>query len=122
MRPPARGALGAGVPTAFPVGGLPLSSGQTYGLYITLMQVYSGINYTDGTTAYSNADITVYHGMGRGQFQSDFQMFTFYPRVWDGTIYYDLGGPNPDVPEPFTMLLGAIGIGTLGGLRRLRKS
>ena len=79
--------LGTNVPTPLPVGGLTLTPGQRYGFYVTLT---GGVmNYTNGTTDYSNSDLTIYHGTGK---QYPFGN-TFTPRIWNGTIFYNIIPP-----------------------------
>jgi hypothetical protein len=71
-----------------------------------------GVNYTNGTggnQAFSNADLS----MRLGSSQSTFLVSTlFEPRVWNGTIYYDV------VPAPASIAL--IGLGGLVATRRRR--
>lgn len=68
--------------------------------------------YTNGTgtnQAYSNADVALSLGGASNVFLSG---TTFSPRVWNGTMYYDV------VPEPGTFI--ALGFG-LAGLAMLRR-
>ena len=83
---------GAGTPTNL---GLNLSqqltAGQTYAFYVTI-QGSIGFNYTDGTAVgnvtASNADLQVLEGTGKEYpFAS-----SFTPRIFNGTIYYTVGG------------------------------
>ena len=79
--------------------GVVFSGGQTYGLYIDITSYSSGtsINYTNGNLQgnasgndeWSNADLTITANAGKGQ---GFTGSTFYPRNWNGCIYYDTGG------------------------------
>ncbi len=84
---------GSDVPTPLPVGGLTIPAGATYGLYLTTTGGACGFNYTDGTTDYSNSDLTIYHGFGKSYPFGD----TYEPRIWNGTIYYTLGGSAYDL-------------------------
>jgi hypothetical protein len=80
---------GTGNPTRFPVGGLTIPAGQTYGMYITYA-TGSGMQYTNGNGSneiYTNSDMTIQTGHGGGYFN-----MTFSPRVFNGTIYYHTGG------------------------------
>ena len=77
---------GVDVPTYVPCGGLTIPQGQTYGLYVTT-QGTVGIDYTNGVNSYSNSDLTFDSGVGKEYpFGS-----TFFPRTWNGRIYYNLG-------------------------------
>jgi hypothetical protein len=80
---------GTGNPTRFPVGGLSIPAGQTYGMYITFA-TGSGMQYTNGNgtnEVYTNQDMTIQTGHGGAYFS-----MTFSPRVFNGTIYYTTGG------------------------------
>jgi hypothetical protein len=83
--------LGNNVPTPLPIGGLTLNAGQLYGFYVTSTSPIGNgvIQYTNGTTDYANSDLTIYHGYGKSYpFAS-----TFQPRIWNGTIFYDIIPP-----------------------------
>lgn len=85
---------GAGNPTPLPVGGLTVNPGETYGLYVT-MSTCTCIDYTNGPLGpYSNADVELTLGSGNA-----YPFGTvFSPRIWNGTVYYDIvGGQVPDV-------------------------
>ena len=80
---------GADNPTHIPVGGLTLTAGQTYGLYIDLENYGSGSDflYTNGgPAAFSNSDLalTTFYGKGSPVFTGG----TFVFRQWNGTVYY----------------------------------
>lgn len=112
---------GPGNPT--PLGlnlGLSLTAGQTYSFYITSTGL--GIDYTNGTTAgnvfTSNADMEILEGIGL-----DYPFGTTYdPRVWNGTIDYDVGSPTSctssltpvtvQVDQPSVAATGITGGGT----------
>jgi hypothetical protein len=81
---------GANNATHVPIGGLSVTAGQTYGIYVDL-QNYSGgaltFLYTNGgPSAYSNTDLalTTFYGKGSPAFASG----TFTYRQWNGTVYY----------------------------------
>ncbi|MBL0210553.1 MAG: hypothetical protein IPQ13_06510 [Holophagaceae bacterium] len=80
--------LGDNVPTPLPVGGLTLDAGQVYAFYITSTSPigFGVIRYTNGTTDYSNSDLTIYHGFGKAYPFAN----TFSPRIWNGTIFYNI--------------------------------
>jgi hypothetical protein len=108
---------GADNPTPVPIGGLDLVPGQTYGIYVDL-ESYSGsggttIRYTNGgPTTFSNADLslTTYHGKGNPAFTGP----SFFPRQWNGTVYYTL--INDAVPAPAMNPMGMILLGLALGL------
>ncbi|MGZ4043283.1 MAG: T9SS type A sorting domain-containing protein [Bacteroidia bacterium] len=77
---------------------LPLSAGQTYGLYITTNTSGVNVNYTNGTALgnvyVSNSDIIVKEGKGGGYFS-----VINSPRIFNGKLYYNAGGcTSPMVP------------------------
>ena len=85
---------GADNPSPVDVGGLTMTPGQVYGIYVNVASYPSaGMRYTNGgPTVYSNADLqlTTYFGKGNPAFTGR----TFSPRRWNGTVYYNLGsGP-----------------------------
>ncbi|MCH2100433.1 MAG: hypothetical protein MK209_00705 [Planctomycetes bacterium] len=78
--------------------GVIFSGGKTYGLYFDITSYSTTpINYTNGNLQgnasgndeWSNADLTIVANAGKGQGISG---STFYPRNWNGCIYYDTGG------------------------------
>ena len=80
---------GANRPTRVPIGGLSLSAGQTYGIYVDLVNFDGNgrsLLYTDGNTPYSNADLALTPLFGKGT--PAFASGTFSPRIWNGTVYY----------------------------------
>jgi len=92
--------------------GVCFQAGQTYGIYVDLTSYVGGIQslkYTNGgPTTYSNADLSLVTNCGKGV--PGFTGSTFYPRQWNGTLYYDDcgggGGPtlsmNGTCPGPVT--------------------
>lgn len=84
---------GAGQPTHLPIGGLTVPAGQTYGIYIKITS--TNIDYNNGSTVYSNTDISLAMGVG---LCSPFDG-TNPSREWNGRIYYrSLGCPTTRVP------------------------
>lgn len=81
---------GVNIPTPVAIGGLALVAGQTYGFYVDVQSYPSAsLLYTNGgPTTFSNADmdLTTYHGKGNPAFTGS----SFFPRQWNGTVYYDI--------------------------------
>jgi hypothetical protein len=79
---------GANNPSSVNVGGLTLTPGQVYGIYVDLQSYPStSLRYTNGgPTVFSNADLslTTLHGKGNPAFTGT----NFFPRQWNGTVYY----------------------------------
>ncbi len=95
-----------------------LDASTTYGMALVL-STDAEHRYTNGTGSnqvYSNADLTLTLG---GASNAPFTPPLFTPRVWNGTVYYDLA--SSAVPEPASLLLLATGLGTVGARRRLKK-
>lgn len=77
-------------------------------------------NYTNGTCStsytfegncgYQNADLTLLFGSATN---NAFNSPVFSPRVWNGTIFYDVSSNSTTTPEP-SLLFGLIGFGALG--------
>jgi hypothetical protein len=82
---------GNDVPTPLPIGGLQLSAGKVYGLYVTVT-TWSGMRYTNGANTYENDDMKIVTGHG-GQYP--FALINF-PRSWNGRIYYAGGAEEFD--------------------------
>jgi hypothetical protein len=82
---------GAGVPTPVSMPDFTIQPGEVFGFYLvnsTYGTTGMTINYTDGgPNTYQNTEIalTTYHGVGDVLFGSP----TFFPRIWNGTVYYD---------------------------------
>jgi len=83
---------GTDVPTPVDVSDFSLAPGQ-YGIGI---RIYNGaLRYTNGTGTnqfFSNADLSLTLGTASNV---PFTAGIFSPRVWNGTVYYDLGGCCP---------------------------
>lgn len=115
---------GAGNPTSLGLSlNVAISAGDTYAFYVTDTDDI-GVSYTDGTAvgtvAAQNADLQILEGAG---VQYPFDEL-FEPRIWNGTLYYQLGTLAPQsIPT-----LPLLGLGILGGLlslvaaRRLRRA
>jgi hypothetical protein len=84
------GVVSAGLnnPSSVNVGGLTLTPGQVYGIYVDVQSYPSAsMQYTNGgPTTFSNADLTLttYHGKGNPAFTGA----DFFPRQWNGTVHY----------------------------------
>ena len=87
-----------GTPTPVPIGGLRLNYGETVGIYFTTLGG-AQIKYTNGPLgSFSNGGL-VFEDRGLGVV---YPFGTIYePRIWNGTIYYDLGDDcnNNEVPD-----------------------
>ena len=84
------GSQGENVPTHIAIGGLAVTAGQTYGIYIDTGPS-SGVRYTNGRTTYSNSDLTLNTWFGKGR--PAFTGGTFDPRIFNGTVYYTRTAP-----------------------------
>lgn len=114
---------GNGNPTSVDVADFTLSASTTYGIFV-YAEGAGSMNYTNGTgvgnVAATNADLTIYEGVGRGQ--DDLSYFgggTFSPRIWNGTITYNIA-PTAEVPLPAAGLLLVAGLAGAAALRRRR--
>lgn len=96
------GVVSAGTNNPTPVSmtmNVPIPAGQRHAFYVTCT-TRTGINYTNGTSLgapyASDANLTFYQGVGKSYPFGG----TFRPRIWNGNIYYTLGGagPGPAVP------------------------
>jgi hypothetical protein len=79
-----------GSPTPVPVGGLNLVAGQTYGIYIRVVESDRYLAYTEGgPTTFSNPDLslTTYFGVQNSE-AGLLTGPTYYPRQWNGTVHY----------------------------------
>lgn len=84
---------GDDAPTPVNIGGLSLTPGQVYGIYISLLSYYNHapnhfMRYTDGgPTDYNDGNLTLTTNTGER-----FPAFSSntYPRQWNGNIHYSL--------------------------------
>ena len=97
-----------------------LSANTTYGLAIVVSAAI-GHDYTNGNgtnQVYSNADLTLTAGSATND---PFTGGAFNPRVWNGTIYYEVQ-PTAAVPEPTSLLLLGTGLALVVARSRRRRS
>jgi hypothetical protein len=81
---------GAGNPTLVPIGGIPMTAGQTYGIYMMLAS--ANIDYTTATASYANTEVTINTGAGLCAAFSSVNA----GRSWNGEVYYTKEVcPNP---------------------------
>jgi len=94
-------AQGQGNPTHVAIGGLAMTAGQTYGIYVDVQSYPSAdMLYTNGVAAYSNPDLTLTPFYGKGN--PAFSGATFSPRTWNGTVYYTAGPATTCASEGYT--------------------
>ena len=94
-------AQGQGNPTHVAIGGLAMTAGQTYGIYVDVQSYPSAsMLYTNGVMPYSNADLTITPFYGKGN--PAFSGATFNPRTWNGTVYYTAGPATTCASEGYT--------------------
>ena len=86
---------GEGNPTPVPIGGLALSAGQTYGIFLRVVENDSlnNLQYTniEGPTTIANADLALTGFYGKGNGDPLLSGSTFEHRLFNGTVYYSLG-------------------------------
>lgn len=83
---------------------LPIAAGNTYGIYVDF---YAG--YSTGTAVYENDEIKFEGGVGLCSLFGGLNV----PRVWNGTVYYTFGIPEPDAapdaaPDAFSPALNLL--------------
>ncbi|MBE0656598.1 MAG: PEP-CTERM sorting domain-containing protein [Bryobacteraceae bacterium] len=92
-----------------------LQANSTYGIALVIGPE-AGHDYTNGTGTnqfYSNSDLSLNFGSATNV---PFTGIVNNPRVWNGSITYDLGASA--IPEPATLTMFAAGLGLLGFFRR----
>lgn len=126
---------GLDLPSSVAVGGLAMDAGQVYGIYIDLTSyatdgaqpgdfddgtdggASSVMNYTNGgPTPYTDGVLTITTNTGQS---SPAFGGSFFPREWNGTVYYSLGNQVPTMSQ--TLLIGfsvLLGLAALGLARR----
>ena len=85
-----------GHPTHLDIGGLMIQPGETIGIYLTTTDSTSSgdrIAYNDGLLTYSNQDLIFEGGTGKRYSFST----SYYPRAWNGTVYYSTSGPTNEL-------------------------
>ncbi len=88
---------GSNVPTPLNIGGLTLNPGQVYGIFITMTTTIGYLGYTNGgPTTFSNGTMSITTNCGNAL--PLFSGGTFYPRQWNGAIYYTTI-PTPTPPS-----------------------
>jgi hypothetical protein len=101
--------IGLNMPTPLDINDVTLAVGQTYGFYVTISNyasVAADLNYTNGSNTYSNPNLQLTAGIGKGE--PDFTGSTFTPRTWNGTIHYTLGDAVPVSPWVMLSVFGLI--------------
>jgi hypothetical protein len=112
---------GANNPTPVDIGGIVLQPGMVYGFYITVTSYPSAsMLYTNGANVYSDDHLQITAGIGKGS--PDFTGGTFYPRIWNGTIYYTTGESVPFRGWAFWVIGGLITMFILLRSRRALKA
>jgi hypothetical protein len=116
---------GEDVPTYVDIGGLALEAGQVYGIYVDVQSYPSAsMLYTNGgPTTFSNADLSLTTQYGKGD--PAFTGSNFFPRQWNGTIYYLAGEPVPALAVPvngLTALLLLLTLMIATGVWHLRRN
>lgn len=104
---------GVDLPTPVNVSGLTMTAGQVYGIYVDVASYDDSTQmlYTNGgPTVYSNADLTLTTNDGRGN--PAFTGQQFFPREWNGAVFYNYVIAAPTLPAwaaalMMTLLLGA---------------
>ena len=90
---------GPNIPTPVAIGDLTLDAGKTYGFYVdTESYPSASLMYTNGgPTSFSNDDLTLttYYGKGNPAFTGS----SFFPRQWNGTVYYTVIVEVPTLSE-----------------------
>ena len=88
---------GPGNPSPMPAGGLTIQAGEVYGIYIYQTDGGSNIDYTNGANTYSDANMQIDAGLGRGT-----PIWTggiFNPRTWNGNVHYSIVTGAPPIVQ-----------------------
>ena len=99
---------GAGMPTPIPVGGLSMTAGQTYGIYMRASngtgnyESFYYSNSSDPPAAVSNSQLSLTSFYGKANGSSLLAGSSFYPRQWNGTVYYTAGPTTTCASEGYT--------------------
>jgi hypothetical protein len=99
-------AAGQNLPTRVDLSGNGVSfvEGQTYGLYVYVDGAGATMYYTNGTNTFENADLQFISNCGKGT--PPFTGETFFPRTWNGTLYYELGVAPVILTQPASQIVG----------------
>ena len=107
---------GTDAPTAWDVSDFTLSGGTTYGFLVYSDQI--NVNYTNGTAvgniAAADGFLSIAEGYGRGNSADPFASSVFQPRIWNGSIVYEVAA----VPLPATGVMLLMAFGGLAAARR----
>lgn len=104
---------GSGNPTTWDIADQFLSANTTYGFRV--VSPNGGINYTNGATTTSDANLTIQTGVGLSYNSGNVGGFggaVFSPRTWNGTVYYVLGNTvlaAPGAQDTITAAAGTTG-------------
>ena len=94
-------AMGKNNVTALPVGGIVLTAGKTYGIYMrAVTQGYFRYSYAASDILYQNDDLKLTGGAGRTS--PAFSGSIIIPRIWNGSVYYQVYRPASYVAVPET--------------------
>lgn len=119
-------AMGKNNITHLPVGGIRLTAGKTYGIYMaaTDPDEIPRFRYTLAETEPVFADANLRLWGGTGQYLPMFGGTLYEPRIWNGTVYYTLW-PIPQTGDPagsLWIVWAAVAAGSLlGGLLLKRR-
>jgi len=112
---------GVDLPTPVNVGGLTMTAGQVYGIYVDVAS-YDGSTqmlYTNGgPNIYSNPDLTLTTNDGRGN--PAFTGQQFFPRQWNGTVFYNYVITAPTLPAWASVLMMTLLLATAVWVLRRR--